>query len=289
MHVAASAALRLADGAAALDWLGDVSSNVVANAVAALVGALSVWVWRRTANRRIWSLSDERTVVLYVAEDAREVVTKGRSADDPPSLSEDEVRYVRSATGIGQVRALAALAPSLRAAYRRLDLGVVRMAGEGVAGDQQCDLISLGGAKNSQKATGAILRELSDRYVLASPSRDDWLTWVADDGSERRYHAQGATTERYADGSLIREDEIRCDYGLVVKAPNPWNPRATVIVLAGASTHGTAAAASFFVSQRRWRRPKYFTALVRVGVAGGHCGKPECVKLRALRRRRADA
>lgn len=87
------------------------------------------------------------------------------------------------------------------------------------------------------------------------------------------------------DGDLTRDGQITRDYGVIVKAPNPWNSKATVILLFGASTHGTAAAATYFVEKRRWRRPKHFTALVQVDVTGGYNGEPTLCALHALKER----
>lgn len=269
--------------ASVLDWFGGVPTEVLGNAAGLIIGALALKLFVALTNRRIWSLRDETRVVLYVAESARTVVTKERA---PASGNDGEkVKYVRSATGVGQVRALAALAPSLRAAYRKIDLAKVRMASEGMAGDQRCDLISLGGIKNN-RVTNAVQAELERRYVLHGTSQNDWLAWRADDGTERHYSAEGSVEERRDDdGTLVEDREVSRDYGLVIKAPNPWNPKTSVIVFAGSSTFGTTAAAQFFVEQRRWRRPRHFEALVEVSVRNGHVGDPECLEFEELRRK----
>lgn len=288
-HALALVPAWIAAGVSPLDWAGSLPASLATNGVAVLIGLTVGWLYRKASNQRIWSISNESKVVVFVAESARQVVQKKRAmskeGDNPPA----EVSYVRSATGVGQVRALAAIAPSLRVAYRRLDLEKIRMASEGLGGDQKCDVISLGGVKNSPKVTGAILNELSRRFELRGSSHEDWLAWVDDDGQKLCYEAEGQSYEKKDPdtGELTNDREIRHDFGLIVKAPNPWNPKSTVIVFAGASTYGTTAAANFFVSQRRWSRPKHFEALVEVGVAAGHSGEPECLHLESLKRRSA--
>jgi hypothetical protein len=251
-----------------LDWLDGVPANVIANVIALLVGVLATRLVAKLSNRRIWSLRDPGTLAIFVAEDSREFADKNGSS------------YVRPATGVGQARALATIAPSLRTAYRNVDLGKVAMAGEGIERDRRSDLISLGGAKNNF-TTREIMNALSQRYDLPVPSPREGLLWVAEE--HRRpllYEAEGGPATEQA--GPLRDDTIRRDYGVIVKAPNPWNPKATVVVIYGASTHRTAAAADFFVSRRRWRRPQHFTALVVVEVTGGYGGEPRLHTMRPL-------
>jgi hypothetical protein len=280
-------ALALESGTSGpLNWTTDVPANVAANVVALALGVAIGWLYRKVTNQRIWSFADETKVVVYIAESARKVVTKTRAPSGAGNGPSEQVSYVRSATGVGQVRALAAVAPSLRTAYRKLDLEKIRMASEGLGGDQKCDLITLGGVKNSARVTGAVLAELDRRFELHGSSNEDWLSWRDDRGDVHDYEAEGNTYERRDEGGqLIQEREIQRDYGLIIKAPNPWNTKTTVVIFAGASTYGTAAAATFFATQRRWRRPKYFEALVEVGVTGGHSGDPQCLHLTKLQRR----
>lgn len=93
------------------EWLDGVPVTVIANLIALAIGVAGAWLWGRLGNRRIWSLRDPSKLVIFVAGDSRELVRKGN------------VSYMRPATGVGQVRALAAIAPSLRLAYRNAALG----------------------------------------------------------------------------------------------------------------------------------------------------------------------
>lgn len=271
---------------AMFDWVNAVPASLVANVGALLLGAAVVRLYAFVSNRRLWSLNDENKVVVYVAESARTDVTKlAPSGVQPSGGAPIQVRYVRSATGVGQVRALAALAPSLRGAYRNLDLAKVRMAGEALGGDQRCDLISLGGVKNN-RITATLVEGLDRDFELQALSGMDWVSWRDRLGNERSYTAHGRSTlVEQADGTVVEQRDITRDFGIMIKAPNPFDAKSTVIVFAGASTYGTTAAASYFVNQRRWRRPKYFQGLVEVAVADGHNAKPRCLELVRLRRR----
>ena len=250
------------------DWLSGVPANVVANVIAVAIGVAATRLWGKVAHRRIWSLADPAKLVIFVAEDSMEAVRKGSTS------------YVRPATGVGQARALALIAPSLRSAYRDVDLGKVLMAGEGIERDRKSDLITLGGAKNNL-VTREIMNALSMRYVVAAPSPQEGLAWIKRGEGLELYEPEGGREGDH----VTRNDRIERDYGVIVKAPSPWNPDATVVLLYGASTYGTAAAASYFVEQRRLRRPTHFTALIRVDVTGGYNGKPTLCALQALERR----
>lgn len=142
------------------EWLDGVPVNVIANVIALAIGVAGAWVWGRLGNRRIWSLRDPSKLVIFVAGDSREVVRKGN------------VSYMRPATRIGQVRALAAIAPSLRLAYRNADLGKVLMSGTDIGTEARSDVITLGGGKHNG-ATREIMNALSKRYVLATPTREE--------------------------------------------------------------------------------------------------------------------
>jgi hypothetical protein len=255
------------------DLLSGVPANVIANAIALIIGIAATRLWSKVANRRIWSLDDPSTLLIFVAEDSREFVSKGKA------------NYVRSSTGVGQARALAVIAPSLRTAYREVDFGKVLMSGEGIGRDRRSDLITLGGAKNNL-VTREIMNALSARYILPVPSPQEGLSWINEEGGRPKlYEADGGPT----DGDLSRDDRIERDYGVIVKAPNPWNPKAAVIVLYGASTHGTAAAASYFVERNVSDRPEHFTALVAVDVTGGYNGEPTLLGLHPLQARKPHA
>ncbi len=252
------------------DWLEGVPANVIANMIALAVGFAGSRLWAKAAYRRMWSLHDPSKLVIFVAADAHEEIHKGSA------------RYVRPATGVGQVRALALIAPSLRTAYRRVDLSKILMSDEGMRSELRSDLITLGGAKNN-RVTEMIMNKLSTLYELPPPSPGEELSWIDREGARpTSYEATGGT-------HLTSDDQVERDYGVMVKAPNPWNPKSTVIVLFGASTHGTAAAAAYFVGQRRWARPDHFAALVEVNVAGGYTGEAILRELRPLEKRAPPA
>jgi hypothetical protein len=200
------------------EWLEGVPVTVIANLIALAIGVAGAWLWGRVGNRRIWSLRDPSKLVIFVAVDSREHVRKGNAS------------YMRPATGIGQVRALAAIAPSLRLAYRKANLGKVLMSRSEIGTEAHSDVITLGGGKHNG-TTREIMNALSKRYVLAAPTREEGLAWIPKDRTQPKlYEARAGGMDGDLDGQITR------DYGVIVRAPNPWNSKATVILLFGAST-----------------------------------------------------
>ncbi len=77
----------------------------------------------------------------------------------------DTGAYLRAMTGLGQVRALSLLTPSLRRAYPEVDLQMVRLSEEVGEGDLDSDLLVIGGPKNS-----AVTKMLLDKLGLSCHS-----------------------------------------------------------------------------------------------------------------------
>jgi hypothetical protein len=84
-------------------------------------------------NKNLWRIKDPTTMTICVAE----------------STASETGKYVRPATGIGQVAALAVIAPSIARAYGKIHDGNIKLAARGRPIDRSTDLISLGGGKNN--------------------------------------------------------------------------------------------------------------------------------------------
>jgi hypothetical protein len=228
--------------------LHSVGVNLFSSGVALVLGLVASRAIMVISGRRLWQLSDPERVIVCVSE----------------SGAAQTGRYRRPATGIGQVRALAVVAPSLQRAYRKLDLSNVRLSTDQLADNREIDLISLGGGKNNE-VTKDILECLSAKIGLPAGSQGSAITWAAADG----LIAYEAETE---DGA------VKTDYGLIVRAGSPFRSGRSVVVLAGASTFGTTAAARFFVEHCRSIRGP-FAAIVKAPVRDRHALEPEQVVL----------
>src|SRR5690606_481211 len=182
--------------------------NVLSAGVCAALGLLGTWLAARLPNRALWKLSDPARLTVCVAE----------------SAAVDTGKYIRKATGIGQTRALAVIAPSLTRAYGRIDTRHIQLSEEPLGARAEGDLVCLGGTKNNVRTRDVIAALVEQGYEV--PTMDgSSIRWP---GSEAR-PAYEARTE----GGVVSKD-----YGLIIRAPNPFGSSSTVIVLAGASTYG---------------------------------------------------
>lgn len=177
----------------------------------------------------------------------------------------------RAMTGVGQVRAIAIVAPTIQQAYGAHSApDDVRMSSECQLQDAcfEHDLVTVGGPKTNQ-VTRAVLERLTlpDGCRLVSEEGVDRIYWDGADGRARLPNTS---------------DERRYALGLVIRCENPIRERGVVTVLAGAAgsasgTYGTEAAASALVLDAdllpsRWRalrgRRVGYVALVAAEIVG---------------------
>ena len=128
---------------------------------------------------------------------------------------------------------------------------------------EQCNLYLLGSSK-SNRWTGEILRELSAkwqptwRFGVDSKSpdpRDPWLQ-VEKDGNV------------YEPADVVGQDRKHTDFGLILRAPHPRYEHKLVLVLAGRTGLGTAAACAAATS------PELVKLLVGKGIDLGNFALP---------------
>ena len=230
----------------AVSAAGEIWVGLLTTGVAAAVGGVSGFLLRRARDkvpaRALWRLTAPETLSIYIAR----------------SFVEDTGKYLREGTGIGQLRALSVISPSLQRAYGRIDQNV-RLSSDSVGVTLEGDVISLGGGKNN-RVTIELLEELRRRYSNVPISAASALKWF--DGARDRER----TAETQA-GIIVK------DYGLIVAGENPCCVNRRAIVLAGASTYGTIAAARYFVGQGLKSRKAAF-AIVSAKVLDGHVHEP---------------
>ncbi|MGP3946838.1 hypothetical protein [Streptomyces sp. 6N106] len=230
---------------------GAVGSQILSAVIAAVltgIGGLVRWfVIRRLPARRTWRFSDASQ--LSVALDTGYI---------------DTGRYQRPVAGLGQVRALSLLIPSLTHAYRDLDLEKVRLSAHVPGHEMEHDLLVLGGPKNNEVA-----RRLLTAMGESLPFRlgGGEITW---EGT--------AYQGEVSDGVVTR------DCGYVVRAPHPLNPSRRVVLLGGWSTYGTVAAARWLTDKGADRS---LTADVAVLVEAsvlrdGHVSTPNVLRQASL-------
>lgn len=196
-----------------MEAVGSQIFSAVVAAVLTGIAGLARWaVFKRLPARRTWR---------YASADALSVVLDTAHIDTGT--------YLRPVAGLGQIRSLALLVPSLTHAYRDLDLERVRLAEHLPGQELEQDLLVLGGPKNNEAAR-RMLEGLAE--TLPFDLSGGVINW----GGQ-------AYSGEMANGQVERA----CGY--VVRAPNPLNPARRVVLVGGWSTYGTVAAARWLAEQ----------------------------------------
>lgn len=227
-----------------IDIPASIADWAIAAGLGSTVGFIGTRVERvrgRLTAQSIWGLQSPAAVTIAVAH----------------SGSPDTGDYERPVTGIGQVRALAALMPSLMRAYKDLDVDKIRLSSEPLASRRSGDVIAIGGPKNNE-VTADFLELLVESTGIEMTNNE--IIWRGDDTF----------------GATVRDGNVVDDVGLLVRARNPYSPAHRVILIAGVHTYGTVAAAEYLVSRkaRRRFRERDFAAVVKTKVRDGHSSDP---------------
>lgn len=235
--------------------LEDIGLKVLLSVLFLLFGLAVAKLRETLPSRRMWKIKEPSSVVISVAH----------------STQSDTGEYIRPSTGIGQVRALALLMPSLRRAYSDLKIRNIYLSSDPLLDRVESDLICLGGTKNNE-VTADVLDRLGDACPLSMTG--SLIFWTEPGKDPVRYEG------------TIEGNTVVNDIGLIVRARNPFKPDRTVVLLAGSHTYGTIAAARFFCEQlhspfKPW--PRSFAALVEAPVRDGYPSSPVLLRKAEIR------
>lgn len=170
-------------------------------------GVIQVLATRR--HRRLWRLGRPIDLTICVAT----------------STATQTGRYTRPATGIGQVRALAEIAHSLKTAYGEAADPALHMSQAMPPEALRKDIILIGGPKNNT-ASQRFIDAVHDQTGVSFDSEDQNLIVI--DG--RAYPAEA------------NDGEVQRDYALVIATDNPFCAGKRSLFFAGSHTYGTGAA-----------------------------------------------
>jgi hypothetical protein len=236
--------------------LANLLQSSFQNLVWLLIGLLGAGIFNHTRVvwplHRLWRLANPKSVAICTAN----------------STMTDTGKYVRPATGIGQVQALALAASSLSRAYRKLQFRHTFFSTESASGDYDSDLIVLGGVKNNQ-VTARYLDLMSECQPLQQVANA--IIWRRRDPTGKSWQDEGG--EEYT--GVTRNGEVVVDYGYAFRTQSPFahEPR-TVVLFAGSHTYGVTAAARYFTEQLsrdlRWKLyQRNLVVLIRTDIVNG--------------------
>jgi hypothetical protein len=244
---------RLSRGAQMLNEM--MLSATVSFVVSSLLTVAVTTFRNRLPPKRLWRIKFPRKLLVCLAS----------------SASTDTGEYTRFASGIGQISALGIITPSLSQAYGEFDSANVRLSHDSLNHRIEDDVIALGGPKNNSLA-----RDVLERLALRLPvSMDEHqvIRWREYDGSISEYEAR------------IADHVVKEDYGVIIRAENPYRPGRTLILLCGSHTFGVTAAARYFVNEyqklRHWRAGEFVT-VVKTVVRDGYAAYPTLVRTQRL-------
>jgi hypothetical protein len=212
----------------------DVGVNLISGLLAGGITSAATFGIVRTRewlpDRRLWRLRDPSSLTVIVSTNATPRHLPGST---------------RPGTGVGQVRGIAVLTPSLIRAYRTsLRSEMVLLSADADPSDFKGDLILLGGPRTNAVTELAFAAEGLPVYMRDSRRQDG--TGPVD--SRIHWHPPGQEEPEILDTA----DEGDCTYGFVLRHQNVLDPGSgsSMWIFAGTSTFGTQAAAEWFSANR---------------------------------------
>lgn len=171
--------------------------------------------------------------------------------------------YLRPATGIGQAKALAIIAPSLVKAWRNIEIQNIFFSDDLPGHDYEADLILIGGPKTN----AVTARALEALGMSLKVTQKDSLIIAGE-------HTFEGSVGMDSEGS----NTVQTDYGLIIRTQNPFQTNRRLIILSGSHTYGTVGAARFMVEGKTMMRSTDEVAVVvETRVEKGHALSPQLV------------
>lgn len=230
-----------------MNMLYDLGINLLSGLVAGAISSLAAFGWLQARDRQrargLWRLSHPGTLAVIISTSA---FTRFNGE-------------IREGTGVGQVRALAVLSPSLIRAYgRALSTDMVMLSKRASGKHLQGDLILLGGPRTN---------DISERVFSLQHEFPVYMSDGPGAGGvvDSRIHWRPAGQPAIA---LPTTDEGTMIYGLVLRSENPLadRPGSRMWVVAGSSTAGTEVAAEWLAQNAAWFKKRWGETGVVVAV-----------------------
>ena len=223
--------------------------SIIAICLGAILSYLTFLLTRRLPSRLAWRLADPNSVKFFVAT----------------SDKIDTGEYFRYVTGVGQLRAIGVLVPSFIRAYSHFDSSNIILSEEAASHMYGRDVVIIGGPKNN-----AVAKQFLD-LIKSTPFTMD---------GNKIIDASGGNAPITGSVRKMMVDE---DFGLVIRCRNPFDNRYTCLLLVGAHTYGTHAAAVAFaetLTSYRYAARREYACLVKTTVSDGFATKPAIVEMR---------
>lgn len=189
------------------------------------------------------------------------------------SAQTDTGKYIRLATGLGQVLAIGKLLTSFVSAYSRKCEAQIQFSANFHESDLKNDLIIVGGTKNNQIAEHLLGKCPNLPYTQKVVNDIDLLF------DNRR--------NQMICGTLV-DGKVTEDFGLIISMPNPHNPKTRALLFLSVHTYGLDAAADAFIHKIGfWKNlvTKDYVCLVKCTISNSIIGPPEVLDFIKLKMR----
>jgi hypothetical protein len=241
------------------------------NLAAALVGLVALEVWRRTrvwylfrASRAFWQPLLKKPARVFVAE-----------------FLSSEIRTYELAglTGLGELYAVVHMLSRFSEARLPRDLPITTFSQSSPTMLAE-NLIILGGPDVNQVSMKV---ENAEIYTIRSVRGENNQNMLVDSMTNTEYKSTVETVRVSG-----REVEVVRDYGLIVRARNPFNPKRSILMLVGAYGYGIVAAADVCLENAQTLETFLkgaehgFECLVSYSMTGGPPGLSKIEFIRAL-------
>lgn len=235
-----------------------ITYSVIANAIWFVIGFLAVVLYKivldKLPSKRLWGIRNPKNLIICAST----------------SAMTDTGQYIRPSTGIGQLRSLGLIIPSLTTAYKDIRIKNILLSTDQIGNRIENDIILIGGPKTNGK-TKDFLERMSDYCPVGQI--DNIIHWKKKGFEEFE--------------PILEDNTVKKDFGFIVRTNNPFSPdsnKTSLIILSGGHTYGTIAAARFFIENiyyqiRRFRKTqKNYAKVIQCKVVDGVPVDIKCIK-----------
>jgi len=200
--------------------INDLFVNLFSELFCVITGSIFVlfsnYIFKTLPAKKLWNIYHPKDLIICTST----------------SSKTDTGEYIRPATGIGQVRALAYISASLNKAYSNTKVRNILLSVDQPQDSIENDLILLGGPKNND-ISRLFLDKLRNLNIVAQ--KMSTISWLVE-GEEAKYEG------------IVENKEVLTDYGIIIRMKNPFcsNNKTTIALFSGSHTYGTIAASKYF-------------------------------------------
>lgn len=233
------------------DWI--TLAGVIQFCIGVIIAGTTTIFSQKLPHKLLWKFTPSKPAVICLATSTKIKTEK----------------YIKPATGLGQVQALVHILPSIIGGYGQKHNTKIGPSENITECDLRENLVLLGGAKNNRYTH----RVISDFFEITGFKFTEKFNAI-----ETPY---GILRDEHKNNIISK------DYAVIMRVPNDYSGRATSItILAGLHTYGVEAAASFYVNNMNGIKSIYrknFITILELEIANFTSVRPKIIFQRKLK------